>query len=358
MIPAPRALIFALLLACAPSLRAATSSATVNFSAAIADARRVWSADSKELAELLRRMAAASDKIGRLEADIERNRQTLADLTRERAATIEEMRRGAFCTGCGRTRSDIEGRGETFPHSGQRSRPATPEELANAEKSFDHRMDPLRKAIDRWQSELKTALAELTAAHHRFLALLPAYHNHLAHEQEQRLGKWLHEKTAAETELKARHDAIAAKAKAPAGANDPADPRALLGSAATLDQQLSRRLADAKSAEERARQDERLFRKEVLASIDSLAAIARPIPDRHGVNGPFMATMIRNPPKPIGYTVNAVYIGDAAAAKAAAPASDLQQLLDGPGKSKATPKDDGAKSPAGEKSVQDLLNGK
>jgi hypothetical protein len=331
---APRVLILILLLACLPSLKSAT--VAPNYPAAIADARRTWSAEGKEIADLLRRLAAASDKAAKAEKELDRERKALADLAVERKAALEDLRNGAFCTGCGRTRSELLARGESFPHPGQQSRPATPEELAKAEQDFDNRATVIRRRIAALEPELKSAQAEVMDAHHRVMVVIPSYHKHLGEEQDNRLGKWLDEKTTAETDLKALQTTVAAQA-------GPAREKTT--------QQLTLRLGSAQSAEDRARQEERLFRKDVLAALDYLAGIARPIPERYGVSGPFLAGNIRTPPRAVGYTVPAVYVGGPAAP---APAGDLQQLLDGP----ARPKGDGAKTPAGDKSVQDLLNGK
>src|SRR5438128_1562168 len=124
MIRAPRAFTFILLLLVAPL----TAAPAFNYPAAIADARRIWGEDSRALAELLRKMAAASGKAGRAEDRLTEARRELAKLKRELEQALADLREGAFCDGCGRTRSDLLSHGEPFPHPNQHPRPARPED--------------------------------------------------------------------------------------------------------------------------------------------------------------------------------------------------------------------------------------
>lgn len=344
MITAPRALTSLLLFLCALRLTAAPA---FNFVAAIADARRVWSAEAKELSDLLHKLKAAADKAAHADKILEEARRTLAKLKREREEALDDVRNGDFCDGCGRTRRDLLSHGESFPHPGQSRRPARPEDFERVENDFKSRMDIQQRLIARYEPELKDARAELDAAHHRYLVLRPAFHKHLADEQDHRLGKWLDEKTTAETELKTLQETIAALAARIAKMTDADQARPAQVELEQLNRQLSQRLTAARAAEDRARTEERFFRKDVLASLDSLGRIAEPIPDRYGISGAFISTSIRIPPRAIGYTVNAVYVGTP---KGAAPSSDLQKLLEGSGK--ANP------GKPGEKSVKDLLDGK
>lgn len=352
MITSFRAFTLVLLLAGMPALRAA-SAAPINHPAAIAEARRAWGDDSRELADLLRRMADAAGKAKRAEDKLAEARKTLAKLRDELADTLAELRSGAFCTGCGRTRSDLLAKGESFPHPGQRSRPATPEELAKAERDFEARMEVQRRLIDRYEPELKEAESDVRDLHHRYLVLLPKFHLHLAQEQEHRLGKWLDEKTVAETELKAIHEAIAAQTERIKAIADADEARLARADLAQVERQLAQRVSASRIANDRARQEERFFRKDVLSNLDSLGRLAEAIPNRMAIDGRFISTSIRNPPRPVGYTVNDIYVGGPNAT-----VSDLQRLLSGAAKANPTPKPDASKLPAGDKSVKDLLEGK
>jgi len=66
-------------------------------------------------------------------------KKELNDLIAEKIAVLDEYRRGQFCTGCNVPRSQFKA-GETFPHSGQSVRAATPEELAAKEKYYDDKI--------------------------------------------------------------------------------------------------------------------------------------------------------------------------------------------------------------------------
>ena len=357
MIAALRFAILSLLGSCLPPAFAAVEPAPaaapkVNHASVIFRARTAWSADGKELAEVLVQLRAAVTKATALEKDLASDRQALARLLAEKAQALADLRSGAFCTGCQRTRSDILAHGESFPHSGQRSRPATPAELESAERSFDARIDAFRRKIARMEPDFKSAESASFDLHHRFQVLVPQYHAHLADEQIARVAKWLDEKAAAESELKAVHEAIATKAKEAGKTDDPAQAEAADKRLEALNRQLTQRITAGKSAGERARQEERSFRRDAQSSIDSLAGLAAGVPARSGVDGAHMASQLRNPPRPIGYSVPAIYVGGDGAT-----VNELQRLLNGQSKTSPTP--DTPKSPAsGEKSVSDLLNGK
>lgn len=341
---APRALALCLLLFGTFPLTAATA---FNFPAAIGEARRAWGDDSRELADLLRKMADASGKAGRAEESLAEARRTLDELQRDLRKTLDELRSGAFCTGCGRTRSDLLAKGEAFPHPGQQSRPATAEELAKAKRDFEARMDVQRKLIARYEPELKDAESDLRDLHHRYLVLLPKFHLHLSQEQEHRLGKWLDEKTVAETELKALHEAIATQTDRIKALIDADQARLARADLDQTERQLTQRVAASRIANDRARQEERFSRKDILSHLDTLGRLAEAIPNRLAIDGRFISTSIRNSPKPIGYTVNDIFVGGPGAT-----VSDLQRLLSGAAKANAP-----QKRPV-EKSVQDLLKGK
>ena len=185
---APRVLILILLLAFAPSLKAEPTPTTptpapvtgYNFAAAIAQARRDWSEDARIMADWLHKIAAASDRGGKAETDLNRGKQDLSELLRERDRTMDELRHGAFCTGCGKTRSVIEAAGETFPHPGQQRRPATPEELANAERGFKARADVIQRRISELEAQVNRARDEVLEAYHRYLVQKTPFFDHMA----------------------------------------------------------------------------------------------------------------------------------------------------------------------------------
>jgi septal ring factor EnvC (AmiA/AmiB activator) len=352
MITATRALIFSLLLACTLPLIAATP-APFNYPAAIAEARRVWAEDARVLTELLRKLAEAARKAGRTEDNLNEARRGVAKLKRELEQALEEVRAGLFCDGCGRTRSDLLAHGDPFPHPNQHPRPARPEDYERVEKDFANRMDLQQQVIARLEPELADARLALNDAHYRFLVRLPMYHRHLADEQVHRLGKWLDEKTTAETEIKALEQALATKVEKMKALTDPDQARIAAAELDQLRRQLAERLLNARAAEDRARQEERFFRRDELASVNALTHLAEPIPNRFGIDGWFISKTILNTPTPIGYTVNAISSGGPAPTT-----SELQELLNGTAKTQPAQKPNETKRPSGEKSLNDLLDGK
>jgi prefoldin subunit 5 len=96
-----------------------------------------------------------TNAVSRLHAKLkslnEREKKVLAELAllkAQYAEKMEEYRQGLFCSGCGKTRSEILARGETFPHSGQSIVRPTPAEIAAKERM-------LQAPIDRLEKELK-----------------------------------------------------------------------------------------------------------------------------------------------------------------------------------------------------------
>lgn len=326
---------------------AAAAAPAVNHVPAINNARSLWVTEGNQIADILRGLRRYVGQAIEIQKKLERDREALRELKRQRDRALRELRAGAFCTGCGKTRTQIEALGESFPHPGQQTRPATPEELERAEKEFDNRMTPLRLSIDRSESDLKAAESEINSLHHRFLVLLPQFHKHIAEEQDARLLKWADEKTVSDTDLKVLRETFAAKKKELGNTADPQEVRAL----AAIGQRWNQRAASARSTENRARDDERSYRRDVNAQFDSLAAIAAGIVDFRGVSGSHLATQVKNPPRPVGYSIAAVYVGGLEDA-----VGDIQQLLQGP--AKPGPQTNDAKSSADKKSVNDLLNGK
>ncbi|HVZ64892.1 MAG TPA: hypothetical protein VG936_10000 [Lacunisphaera sp.] len=77
-----------------------------------------------------------------------------AGLIREKAQALAEMAAGEFCSGCGRTRSEILRTGSVFPHPGQSVIKATPEQMARKAAEFDARIRTLDEQIDRIRENL------------------------------------------------------------------------------------------------------------------------------------------------------------------------------------------------------------
>jgi hypothetical protein len=104
---------------------------------------------------LTRSAATLSDEVTKLDKIIRELAVKLKTLQEEMAAKLEEYRLGLFCSGCGRTKSEILATGDTFPHPGQTIIRPTPEQIAAKERE-------LQAPIDRISRELKEARAKRT----------------------------------------------------------------------------------------------------------------------------------------------------------------------------------------------------
>lgn len=83
--------------------------------------------------------------IRRLDGTIRDCDTRIPQLQREKERVLDEYRRGAFCGGCGQTRSQLEAKGEPFPHPNQEIVAATPEQLAAKEREYNQRIDSLAR---------------------------------------------------------------------------------------------------------------------------------------------------------------------------------------------------------------------
>lgn len=111
-------------------------------------ARGMASSVTSALLSLVRAYGGVADQIGKL-TDKDKDLAAKLDAAiRDKAAKLEEYRQGLFCSGCGKTKSEILARGEQFPHSGQTIIKPTPEQIAAKERE-------LQAIIDRLANELK-----------------------------------------------------------------------------------------------------------------------------------------------------------------------------------------------------------
>lgn len=72
----------------------------------------------------------------------------LAGATADKERKLEEYRQGQFCSGCGLTRSEIQAKGERFPHAGQSVIRATPAQIAAKEAQLNAGLDNIRGEAD------------------------------------------------------------------------------------------------------------------------------------------------------------------------------------------------------------------
>ncbi len=97
----------------------------------------------QQLANTLRQNTAMIDDLTKTLKGYD---ERLAALKQQKISELSEMRQGLFCTGCGRTRSDILTKDPSpavFPHAGMRIRGATQEELTATAKKFDDQIRSL-----------------------------------------------------------------------------------------------------------------------------------------------------------------------------------------------------------------------
>lgn len=79
-------------------------------------------------------------------------KRELSALIAEKAAVLDEYKRGQFCTGCNTPRSQFKP-GESFPHPGQSVRAATAEELASKAKEYDNKISAKDSEIKKFEGE-------------------------------------------------------------------------------------------------------------------------------------------------------------------------------------------------------------
>lgn len=101
--------------------------------------------------------AALVERIAKLDRAARELGYKLSTLRAEMAAKMAEYRQGLFCSGCGKTKSEILSAGQTFPHSGQTIVQPTPEQIAAKERE-------LQAPIDRGDSELRSNRTARNAA--------------------------------------------------------------------------------------------------------------------------------------------------------------------------------------------------
>ena len=86
----------------------------------------------------------------RLQRQLKELGERLGKLTNYMNEQLEEYRNGLFCSGCNRTKSDIERGGDRFPHPGQSIIQPTPEQIAAKERE-------LKRPVDSTAHELEVA---------------------------------------------------------------------------------------------------------------------------------------------------------------------------------------------------------
>ena len=297
----------------------------------ITEARNLWQADAAKIRDLLAKLKTLVQTLTGLESKISRLRADIRKLEGEREAALDEMRQGLFCSGCMKTRAQIVASGDTFPHQGQRSIPASPEQIKQCEDTYDGRLDPLRQQLKTAQNDERQRLSDLQAAHHALNVQIPAYHRDIAQEQDLRQSDWGGEKDVLEDNFDDLESPIA---DAESAVRDgPAEERELRqANVRILQKQLADAVRGAEGVRLRAQQQADAFVRAATASLKSLGELASPLPHKFGLPGGwFLNKLISIPPRAVACQL--VGIRKVAGAAAGETANDLR---DAPTTSKNT----------------------
>lgn len=93
----------------------------------------------------------------RLDADLAKQRQKISASLDEYADKRAEYLAGNFCSGCGKTRSEILATESEFPHPNQVVRSATPAELERLKTEYDRRIAQERDRAVQMQKQIDDA---------------------------------------------------------------------------------------------------------------------------------------------------------------------------------------------------------
>lgn len=314
----------------------------------IARARSEWQGHSSRLATLLGKLKTQAEALTRLEKDVPALRREIKQRETEKEVELEELRQGMFCSGCGQTRREILAGGDRFPHPGQRSLPATPEQIAAAEKKHDARIEPLRKRLKGLMDERSRTENDLQAALHELTVLIPKYHKAMLDERGHRLDDWRYEKHALEEGLKSLSESVGTAAET---TKDTREPEALQFAQANLRilrNQFDSSWKSAQAAHARAEQQASSFASAAQADMERLGRIASALPHKFGLPGGwFLSRRLTGPPMGVSYRVAGVRRFDLPAG-----AGDVRRLLGEGGAKEAPSRPEPAK-----KSMKDLLEG-
>ena len=122
---------------------------------AIRNARQMAERITSSLDGLTQQTARALAAQEKLRQELRKLADEIARLTSERDRLMEEYRNGLFCSGCGRTKSQILAKGDTFPHPGQSIVRPTPEQIASKERELQAPIDRAQRQSEASQKDLK-----------------------------------------------------------------------------------------------------------------------------------------------------------------------------------------------------------
>lgn len=120
-------------------------------------ARQVMSA----LDSLCRLVADNLDRIRKTEEAIDKLKREISQLEWDKLIKLNEFRRGEFCSGCDKTRSQILAKGEQFPHPGQQIVLPTKEQIEAKERELEAPVASRRKELPITTSVASSSLVSL-----------------------------------------------------------------------------------------------------------------------------------------------------------------------------------------------------
>jgi predicted Fe-S protein YdhL (DUF1289 family) len=103
-------------------------------------------------------------KLHQLDAEAARLGSDLSTLRYDMDSKLEEYRQGLFCSGCGKTKSEILAKGETFPHAGQTVIKATPAQIASKQSELQAPIDRAEGELDRNRRTRKKSMDDRNEA--------------------------------------------------------------------------------------------------------------------------------------------------------------------------------------------------
>lgn len=241
---------------------------------------------------LARAAASRSEDIARLDKEAADLVARLSKYNADKAAKLDEYRQGLFCSGCGKTKSEILAVGDTFPHPGQSVIRATQAQIAAKEREMQAPIDRAVRELEGNRTKRKALGQELDEIFVQVNAGLNLWNTSLAFEKNQLQWALQDAEERYRRERRKLEDSInapkaAAKTASQAGAADPKARQRLQGSLDQLDSKFRSEQGRGKTALGRAAahaERERVLLNEFLARgklaqlTTLLATIAYPSP--------------------------------------------------------------------------------
>ncbi len=125
------------------------------------DARSMASSVVGILETLSSKLASHSHEMNTLDTRARELVQLMTKLQNIRGSKLEEYRAGMFCSGCGKTKSEILAAGQTFPHENQRVVRATPAEIAAKDRELSAPIANFERELQNNRTGRKKVSAEL-----------------------------------------------------------------------------------------------------------------------------------------------------------------------------------------------------